>query len=84
MPCYAMLAQGQGYTAGTKQLLLRMSGTRRRLQRALHAVLEGAGAQELNYILCAVNAPALLEVASRQTMDLLCDGRVDDLATVTR
>ncbi|GAB4822692.1 hypothetical protein N2152v2_009738 [Parachlorella kessleri] len=76
--------RGQGYTAGTKQLLLRVSGTRRRLQRALHAVLEGAGGTELNYILCAVNAPALLEVASRHTLDLLCERRVAELATVSR
>ena len=69
---------------GTKQLVSRATGTTRRLQHALHAVLEDAPVAELNYLLCAVNAPALVEVAGRATLDMLTGHRLGDLTTVAR
>ena len=76
--------QGKGYTAGTKQLVSHVSGGMLRLQAALHAVLEGADARQLNYILATVNVAALAEVAPPHTLDLLVGPRLGQLSTVAR
>lgn len=79
-----VITKGKGYTAGTKQLVSRVSGATQRLQRGLHRVLATASMSELNYILCAINVPALLEVADRSTTNLLVGTRLADLTTVSR
>ena len=84
MDIVSSISRGRGYTLGTKQLVGRMSGTTARLQRVLHNVLEEAGPDELNYLLCTINCPAMVEVCSRQTMDLLVIERLPELQTVTR
>lgn len=76
--------QGKGYTAGTKQLVSRVSGTTRRLQSSLHTVLVTSSSRELNYILCAVNVAALVEVARNATVEMLVGDRLEDLSTVAR
>lgn len=43
-----------------------------------------AEADELNYILCTINAPAMVEVCSRATMDMLTQERLPEMATETR
>ena len=43
-----------------------------------------AEGDELNYILCTINAPAMVEVCSRATMELLTQHRLPDLTTETR
>ena len=43
-----------------------------------------AEADELNYILCTINAAALVEVCSRGTLELLTRERLPELATETR
>lgn len=78
------ILQGKGYTAGTKQLVSRVSGATRRLQRSLHTVLVQATIQELNYILCAVNVAAMIEVATTETLDTLCDDKLPVLGTTAR
>lgn len=84
MDLVAAVTRGQGYTAGTVQLLGELRGTTRRLRAGLHAALAGAGADELNYVLTAVNAPALLEVVAPETVTVLVRGRVAALTTVSR
>jgi hypothetical protein len=62
----------------------RVSGTTDRLQRGLHRVLASASDRELNYILCAVNVAAVVEVAQHATMELLVGQRMGALTTVAR
>ncbi|KAI7837292.1 hypothetical protein COHA_008906 [Chlorella ohadii] len=84
MDIVGTISHGRGATLGARQLWARMSGTMRRLRRALHALLQQAEADELNYILCTINAPAMVEVCSRATMDLLTRERLPELTTETR
>jgi hypothetical protein len=84
MDIVGAITRGKGYTAGTKQLVSRVSGATQRLQRGLRRVIATVSPSELNYILCAINVAALMEVADDETMDLLVDGRVSDLQTVSR
>lgn len=84
MDIVGVITRGKGYTVGTKQLVSRVSGATQRLQRGLHRVLATASMSELNYILCAINVPALLEVAGRPTCHLLVGTRLPDLCTVSR
>lgn len=76
--------QGKGYTAGTKQLLSQVSGATKRLQKSLDTLLKNASNGELNYILCAVNLPAMIEVAGRSTIDFLIKEKLSILDTVSR
>jgi hypothetical protein len=84
MDIVGTISHGRGATLGARQLWARMSGTMRRLRRSLHTVLQQAEADELNYILCTINAPAMVEVCSRATMDLLTRERLPELTTETR
>ncbi|KAL4427949.1 hypothetical protein ABPG75_002038 [Micractinium tetrahymenae] len=84
MDIVSTISHGRGATLGARQLWARMSGTMRRLRRIMHALLQQAEADELNYILCTINAPAMVEVCSRSTMDLLTRERLPELATETR
>ena len=43
-----------------------------------------AEGDELNYILCTINAPAMVEVCSRATMEMLTQRRLPELTTETR
>jgi hypothetical protein len=76
--------QGKGITAGTKQMLARWAGTTLRLQRSLHQVLESASVEEINFILCATNFAALVEVAPKDTIAMLAGRRLKDLTTVSK
>jgi len=78
------ITRGKGYTAGTKQLVSRVSGVTKRLQKGLHKILQTAEREELNFILCSVNVPAMLDVASTKTVTLLVNTRLKDLETVSR
>jgi hypothetical protein len=78
------LLQGKGYTAGTKQLLSQVSGATKRLQKSLHTLLKNASNEELNYILCAVNVPATIEVVGKSTIEFLIKEKVRHLETVSR
>ncbi len=84
MDAVVAITRGKGYTAGTKQLVGRVSGKTLRLQTALHDALADAAPRELNYVLCAVNVAAMVEVASRATVDMLVAERLKDLTTVAR
>ncbi|EFN58086.1 expressed protein [Chlorella variabilis] len=100
MDIVGTISHGRGATLGARQLWARMSGTMRRLRRSLHSLLQqarrrgglagGAGAagaaeaDELNYILCTINAPAMVEVCSRATLELLTRERLPELTTETR
>ncbi|KAL4858667.1 Pentatricopeptide repeat-containing protein [Chlorella vulgaris] len=84
MDIVGTISQGRGATLGARQLWARMSGTMRRLRRSLHDLLQQAEADELNYILCTINAPAMVEVCSRATMELLTRERLPELTTETR
>ena len=77
------ITRGKGYTAGTKQLVSRVSGATKKLQRGLHRVLQVASKDELNFIICSVNVAAVLEVANDKTIKMLV-GRCDILETVSR
>ena len=50
----------------------------------MYLLLPQAECDELNYILCTINAPAMVEVCSRATMELLTQHRLKDLTTETR
>lgn len=84
MDIVGTISHGRGPTMGARQLWARMSGSMHRLRRAAHALLASAEPDELNYILCTINAPAMVEVCSRTTMDLLTCERLPELATETR
>lgn len=77
------ITRGKGYTAGTKQLVSRVSGATRKLQKGLHRIIMSADRNELNFIICSVNVPAVLEVANSKTIKMLV-GRLKDLETVSR
>ena len=77
------ITRGKGYTAGTKQLVSRVSGATKKLQRGLHRVLQVASKEELNFIICSVNVAAVLEVANDKTIKMVV-GRCDILETVSR
>lgn len=61
-----------------------VSGATKRLQKALHRILSTAGKNELNYVLCAVNVAAMVEVASDKSIKLLVGPRLILLETVSR
>lgn len=61
-----------------------VSGTTRRLQLSLHSILSAASQKELNYILCAVNMAATIEVMSNHTMDMLVFEKLPLLCTEAR
>lgn len=84
MDIVSSISRGRGYTLGAKQLVGRVSGTTARLQRTLRRVLEGAEEDELNYLLCTINCPAMVEVCGHATMDLLVRERLPELTTVAR
>lgn len=77
------ITRGKGYTAGTKQLVSRVSGATRKLQKGLHRIITSADREELNFIICSVNVAAVLEVANSKTIKMLI-GRMNDLETVSR
>ena len=77
------ITRGKGYTAGTKQLVSRVSGATKKLQRGLHRILQMASRDELNFIICSVNVAAVLEVVNDKTIKMLV-GRCDLLETVSR
>jgi len=77
------ITRGKGYTAGTKQLVSRVSGATKKYQRGLHRILQVASRDELNFIICSVNVAAVLEVANPKTIKMLV-GRCDLLETVSR
>lgn len=77
------ITRGKGYTAGTKQLVSRVSGATKKLQRGLHRILQVASKDELNFIVCSVNVAAVLEVANDKTIKMLV-GKCDVLETVSR
>mmetsp|Transcript_5540 Transcript_5540/g.15669 ORF Transcript_5540/g.15669 Transcript_5540/m.15669 type:complete len:757 (+) Transcript_5540:1428-3698(+) len=77
------ITRGKGYTAGTKQLVSRVSGATKKWQRGLHRILQVASKDELNFIICSVNVAAVLEVANDKTIKMLV-GRCDILETVSR
>lgn len=77
------ITRGKGYTAGTKQLVSRVSGATRKLQKGLHRIIMSADREELNFIICSVNVAAVLEVANSKTIKMLI-GRMNDLETVSR
>lgn len=84
MDIVASITRGKGYTAGTKQLVSRVSGTTKRLQRALYSIFSLSTPLELNYILCAINMAATVEVADQHTMQLLIKDKLPLLSTIAR
>ncbi|KAG7672552.1 hypothetical protein KSW81_001514 [Nannochloris sp. 'desiccata'] len=84
MDIVASITRGKGYTAGTKQLVSRVSGTTKRLQRALYSIFSLSTPLELNYILCAINMAATVEVADQATMQLLIKDKLPLLSTIAR
>ncbi len=84
MDIVASITRGKGYTAGTKQLVSRVSGTTKRLQKALYSILSLSTPLELNYILCAINMAATVEVADQATMQLLVKDKLPLLSTIAR
>lgn len=77
------ITRGKGYTAGTKQLVSRVSGATKKLQKGLHRIILSADKEELNFIICSVNVAAVLEVANSKTIKMLI-GRLRELETVSR
>lgn len=84
MDIVASITRGKGYTAGTKQLVSRVSGTTKRLQKALYSIFSLSTPLELNYILCAINMAATVEVADQATMQLLVKDKLPLLSTIAR
>jgi len=84
MDIVASITRGKGYTAGTKQLVSRVSGTTKRLQRALNSIFSSSTPLELNYILCAINMAATVEVADQATMHLLIKDKLPLLSIIAR
>jgi hypothetical protein len=84
MDIVASITRGKGYTAGTKQLVSRVSGTTKRLQKALYSIFSLSTPLELNYILCAINMAATVEVADQATMQLLTKDKLPLLSTIAR
>jgi hypothetical protein len=84
MDIVGAITRGKGITAGTKQVYSRISGSTVRNQRSMNTLLEASSPQELNFILCSVNAAALVDVIHDSTMDMLTTRRLMDLTTVSR
>lgn len=84
MDIVGAITRGKGITAGTKQVYSRISGATVRNQRSMNTLLEESSPQEVNFILCSVNAAALVDVLHDSTMDMLTTRRLMDLSTVSR
>ena len=84
MDIVGAITRGKGITAGTRQMYSRLSGSTVRNQRNMNALLQGTSPQELNFILCAVNAAALVDVLHASTVEMLIRERLCDLSTIAR
>ena len=73
----------RGPTGGLKQLWDKVLGNSKHYERLLHTILMDATAEELNYMLCTVDLPEVLQYATWETEEML-GSRVRLMNTTTK